>query len=467
MRCDTSVFAGLHCIILGISYGCEELLGAQCEDLLLEHVLMHKTSSKETCLSKNNEHSHFCCLMSQKCGACQHINIPYADQLASKDQYVAQLFADIANPASIRPILGMKHPYYYRNKVASPYVRGRKLAPSKNARTSMRDRARGGVRKKASRYEVLCGMYAAGTHRVVQTDDCLIENQQAKRIIIAVRDLMLRFGIEPYNEDKGTGFMRHAIVRVGHSSKEILVTLVTNGWDFPASRSFCRELVKRCPEITTVVQNINERQTNVILGPHEQRLYGPGFILDKLCGLSFRISSQSFYQVNSQQTEVLYQQAINLADLAGSETVIDAYCGTGTIGLVAAKNGAAQVIGVDTVESAIHDARENARHNGVDNARFVVEDAGVFMKYLAADKQSVDVLLMDPPRAGSNEEFLRSAVQLAPGRIVYISCNPVTQVRDLRFLGGHGYDVCVVQPVDMFPHTNHVEVICLLVKRDK
>lgn len=428
---------------------------------------MRKTSPKETYFSKNNECNHFRCSVSQKCGACQYVNTPYDDQLAFKDKYVAQLFADVADSIALRPVLGMKHPYYYRNKVASPYVRGRKLAPSKNVCSSTRGRACGGMRKKASRYEVLCGMYATGTHHVVQTDECLIENQQAKRIILAVRDLMLRFGIEPYNEDKGTGFMRHAIVRVGHSSKEILLTLVTNGRDFPASRSFCRELVKRCPEITTIVQNINERQTNVVLGQYEQRLYGPGFILDKLCGLSFRISSQSFYQVNSEQTEVLYQQAIGLAGLTGSEKVIDAYCGTGTIGLVAAKNGAAQVIGVDTVESAIRDARENARHNGVDNARFIVEDAEVFMKQLAADKQAVDVLLMDPPRAGSNEEFLRSAVQLAPRRVVYISCNPVTQVRDLRFLCDHGYDICVVQPVDMFPHTNHVEVVCMLESQDK
>ena len=275
------------------------------------------------------------------------------------------------------------------------------------------------------------------------------------------------------DEDRGTGFMRHAVVRVGHTTGEVLVTLVTNGQQFPGAKSFCRELVRRCPFITTVVQNINERQTNVVLGQREQVLYGPGFILDKLCGLSFRISSQSFYQVNSVQTEVLYRQAIELAGFTGAEHAIDAYCGTGTIGLVAASMGAAQVTGVDCVESSIRDARQNARHNGVDNARFAVADAGAFMRDMAAQTAAAGragtdeegrplVLLMDPPRAGSTEEFLRAAVQLAPERIVYISCNPETQVRDLGFLKQFGYGVRTVQPVDMFPHTDHIETIALI-----
>ncbi len=333
-------------------------------------------------------------------------------------------------------------------------------------------------------------MYAAGTHRIVDTRECLIENEQAKRVIQAVRSIMLKFGIEPYDEDRGVGFMRHAVVRVGHTSGEVLVTLVTNGRQFPGAKSFCRELVRRCPFVTTVVQNINERQTNVVLGQQEQVLYGPGFILDKLCGLSFRISSQSFYQVNSVQTEVLYRKAVELARFTGAEHAIDAYCGTGTIGLVAASMGAARVTGVDSVASAIRDARQNARHNGVDNAEFVAADAGAFLRELAADAAAVTdaaaaanmpaneaaapgeapsarepiVLLMDPPRAGSTEEFLSAAVRLAPDRIVYISCNPQTQVRDLAFLRKHGYEARAVQPVDMFPHTDHIETVVLLTR---
>ena len=409
------------------------------------------------------------CPVARACGACQHVAVPYVEQLARKNARVAELFANVAPQEALRPILGMENPYHYRNKVVSPYAPGRKLpgGPGANARTDApASRGKRNARNKRStvRREILCGMYAAGSHRIIDTEGCLIENEEAKRIIRAIRSLMPRFSMEPYNEDTGTGFLRHAVVRVGHESGEILVTLVTNGRDFPGSKAFCRELVKRCPTITTIVQNVNERQTNVILGQHAQRLYGPGVILDTLCGLSFRISSQSFYQVNAQQTEVLYETAIALAGFTGTESAIDAYCGTGTIGLVAAKRGAAQVTGVDTVASAIKDARENAQHNGVENARFVVGDAGDFMCELAAAGERADVLLMDPPRAGASEEFLEAAATLAPARIVYISCNPETQVRDLAFLRKRDYVVRIVQPVDMFPHTDHIETVCLLTR---
>lgn len=411
------------------------------------------------------------CPVDHLCGACQHVGEPYADQLIRKDAQVAKLFRDLAGCDAIRSITGMDDPFHYRNKVVSPYAPGRKLPHSEDSakrvagkRTRAHGRGRAGARAPRPRHEILCGMYAAHSHRIVPTDGCLIENDRARAIISAIRDLMPRFGIEPYREDAGSGFLRHVIVRVGHTSGEILVTLVTNGDTFPASRSFCRELIRRHPGVTTIVQNVNERQTNVILGEREQRLYGPGFILDRLSGLSFRISSRSFYQVNAIQTEVLYQQAVELAALSGSETVIDAYCGTGTIGLVAAKHGAARVIGVDSVPSAIRDARENARHNGVGNAQFVVGDAGEFMRACAGAGDMADVLFMDPPRAGASAAFLEALVALAPRRIVYISCNPETQVRDLAYLCRHGYAVRVVQPVDMFPHTDHIEVCCLLSK---
>lgn len=440
------------------------------------------------------------CPQAKRCGACQHVSEPYARQLAAKDARVAELFADVAAPDTLRPIIGMDEPYRYRNKVMSPFAPARKGGhPAKRAGGG---RGRGGARPSrpnsgSAQGDILCGMYAAGTHRIIDTRDCLIENEQAKRVIQSIRSIMLKFGIEPYDEDRGCGFIRHAVVRVGHTSGEVLVTLVTNGRQFPGAKSFCRELVRRCPFITTVVQNINERKTNVVLGQQEQVLYGPGFILDKLCGLSFRISSQSFYQVNSVQTEVLYRKAIELANFTGTEHAIDAYCGTGTIGLVAASMGAARVTGVDSVASAIRDARQNARHNGVDNAEFVTADAGAFLRELAADAASGRVaapvtpapapvaapaaapapagavpdaapgrepvvLLMDPPRAGSTEEFLSAAVRLAPERIVYISCNPQTQVRDLEFLQKHGFVVRAVQPVDMFPHTDHIETIALI-----
>ncbi len=387
------------------------------------------------------------CAVARSCGGCSLVDVPYAEQLAQKDAHIAKLFAGF-DVLDVRPIIGMSDPYHYRNKVTSPFVHGK--------------RGPNGGR------EILTGMYAAGTHRIVQTDGCLVENEQAQQVIRTVKQIMKRHKIEPYDENRGTGFMRHAVIRVGHESGEVLVTLVTNADEFPSSKSFCRELVKKCPFVTTVVQNVNTRQTNVILGEKERRLYGPGFILDTLCGLSFRISSRSFYQVNATQTTVLYETAMKLAGFhvaAAPDTplsAIDAYCGTGTIGLVAAKRGAAQVVGVDSVDSAIRDARENARHNGVENARFVTADATDFMRDLAAEGERVDVVFMDPPRAGSTEEFVDALSQLKPGRVVYISCNPETQVRDLTWFSRAGYRAVTVQPVDMFPYTDHIETVCLL-----
>lgn len=407
------------------------------------------------------------CPAQKQCGACQLLAVPYEKQLERKQHEMIKLFDPLTNENTVfNPILGMENPFHYRNKVTSPYVPGRKLPGAKKPQGK---KGKGASRQKAA-HEILCGMYAAGSHRVINTDSCLLENKEAKRVVLAIRSLMQRYHMEPYNEDANTGFIRHAIVRVGHSSGELLVTVVTNGKEFPASRNFCRELKKRCPAITTVVQNVNTRQTNVILGSEgEKTLYGPGFIIDELCGLTFRISSHSFYQVNATQTEVLYRRAIELAHFTGVETAMDAYCGTGTIGLVAAKGlpgaehaHAARVIGVDNVFSAIKDARENARHNGIENAEFTAEDAGRFMDKLAKEGEALDVLLMDPPRAGSNEQFLRSACTLAPQRIVYISCNPTTQARDIEYLVQHGYRLAEIQPVDMFPHTNHVENICAL-----
>lgn len=424
------------------------------------------------------------CPVDARCGGCKNLRVPYTKQLIDKQLRIERLFAPLAPDRAISLIKGMKDPYHYRNKVISPFAPGKKLPPRgqdrkaidpHNRKTADVRGAKGGKGKRSqARYEILTGMYAAGSHELVPTDKCLIENETAKKVVLAVRDIMRKHDVAPYREDTGTGFMRHVVVRVGHSSGEVLVTLVTNSDDFPSSKSFCRELIRLCPAVTTVVQNVNERQTNVILGDKERVLYGPGFILDELCGLSFRISSKSFYQVNATQTEVLYRAAMDLAGFDGTQVAIDAYCGTGTIGLVAAKLGAARVIGVDSVESAIRDARTNARHNGVENAEFVAGDATDFMCELAKEgvlgAESPEegaqagglVVLMDPPRAGSTEEFLRAAAALAPERIVYISCNPETQARDVEFLDSIGYAVVAVQPVDMFPHTDHIECIVAL-----
>lgn len=423
------------------------------------------------------------CPVDERCGACQLLAIPYAGQLTSKQAEIEELFADALaeDGATIQSILGMDEPLHYRNKVISPYAPGKRTvskAHAKDTKHSQEQRAgKRNVKNRSEQREILCGMYAKGTHRIIPTDECLIENQVAKKIIQAIRLVMMRYGIEPYNEDTGKGFLRHAIARVGHRSNEVLVTLVTNAEDFPGAKNFARELVKRCPEITTIVQNVNTRATNVILGEGKERtLYGPGFILDRLCGLSFRISSHSFYQVNAVQTEVLYEAAIELAHLQGTERILDAYCGTGTIGLVAARalqekspaaaKDGALVVGVDKVESAIVDARNNAKHNGIENASFIAEDAGVFMNEMAGRDEALDVLFMDPPRSGASLEFLQATAHLHPRRIVYISCNPKTQARDVAYLRERGYRLEAIQPVDMFPHTTHIENICALVAAD-
>lgn len=436
------------------------------------------TPKKANCSTESTLAHSASCPVQDKCGACQLLAIPYEDQLFQKQQEMAALFGKLVTKHTVvSPITGMENPYYYRNKVTSPYVPGKKIRSGKTGtnskkhhkKTSNNKTSKKAPRPDTARREILCGMYAAGTHNVIATDNCLLENKTAKRIVLAIKQLMQRYHMEPYNEDTGKGFVRHAVIRVGHASNEILVTLVTNEKAFPGSKNFCRELAKQVPEITTIVQNINTRQTNVILGEEEKTLYGPGFILDELCELSFRISSHSFYQVNSTQTEVLYRLAIQMAHLSGTETVLDAYCGTGTIGLVAAKGlpeapqeHAANVIGVDNIAAAIKDAKNNAQHNGIENAQFITDDAGKFMTRLAAEGEQLDVLLMDPPRAGASEDFLKATCVLKPNRIVYISCNPKTQQRDVAYLTKHGYHLLRIQPVDMFPHTDHTENICLL-----
>lgn len=385
------------------------------------------------------------CTVFGRCGGCTLLDVPYREQLIAKNALVVKLYSGIVDSSVVRPILGMRDPCHYRDKLIAPFVPGK--------------RGTGGKR------EVLTGMYERGTHRVVPTDGCLLENEVAQKVVRAVVSIMKKHGIEPYDEDAGKGFLRHAVVRVGHESGEVLVTLVTNGDEFPHSKSFCRELVRRVPQVTTVVQNVNTRQTNVILGGKERVLYGPGFILDTLCGMSFRISSRSFYQVNSQQTEVLYRAAIELAALRSGDTVVDAYCGTGTIGLVAARLAdGVTLVGVDSVESSVRDARKNALHNGIEGAQFVAADAADFLKGIASEGLDSDrvVLFMDPPRTGSSPEFLDAAAALRPGRIVYISCNPRTQVRDVCRLMDAGYELDALQPVDMFPHTDHIECIASL-----
>ena len=375
----------------------------------------------------------FRCPVAARCGGCQLSHMSYTEQLALKQKRVEELLHGLC---PVAPILGMSQPLHYRNKVHAVLAVDKRGLP-------------------------VSGVYAMGTHRVVPVQHCLIEDERADRIIQTIVSMLPRYKLRVYNEYTHRGFLRHVVIRTGHVTGQIMVVLVATSLSFPGGRDFVRELVERHPEITTVVLNENSRQTSVVLGTRETVLYGDGFMEDSLCGKVFRISPQSFYQVNARQCEVLYRTAIDMAGLTGKETLLDAYCGTGTIGLCAADH-IERLIGVELNADAVRDARENARRNGVENATFLCEDAGHFMVRMAREGFRADVVLMDPPRAGSDEPFLRSLLTLAPERIVYVSCNPETLARDLRVLVRGGYRAEKAVPVDMFPFTEHVETVVLL-----
>lgn len=377
------------------------------------------------------------CPHSKKCGGCQLQNLDYKEQLAHKERTCIRLLGKFCR---VEPIIGMENPYHYRNKVQAAFGTTR-----------------------AGR--IISGIYQSSTHNIVAVDSCMTEDEIADRIIVDIRRLLRDFKMTTYNEVTGRGFLRHVLVKRGFQTGEVMVVLVTGTPIFPARNNFTRALLKLHPEITTIIQNVNDRYTSMLLGQNEKTLYGPGYITDILCGLRFRISAKSFYQINPVQTEVLYGKAMEFAELTGKETVIDAYCGIGTIGMVAAKR-AGQVLGVEVNRDAVRDARENAKLNRVKNIRFVCADAGDFMVDMANAGEHCDVLFMDPPRAGSDTAFLSCALTLAPRRIVYVSCNPETLARDLNFLTKRGYRAEKIQPVDMFPHTDHVETVCQLVLRN-
>ena len=373
------------------------------------------------------------CEKQKKCGACQLQNLTYEEQLSFK---MAKTIRLLGRFCRVREIIGMEHPYHYRNK----------------AQAAFGATARG---------KLISGIYQSGSHRIVETDACLLENEKADAIIVTIRRLAVSFGYAPYDEDARRGFLRHVLVRTAEATGQILVAIVTAGNQFPRKNDFVRSLLEKHPEITTVVQSVNTADTSMVLGDRQNVLYGSGYIEDELCGCRFRISAASFYQINHAQTQKLYSAAMEFAALKETDVVLDAYCGVGTIGLTAAKRGC-QVVGVEINPDAVRDAIENRKLNGLKNARFLCGDAGAFMRTLAQEKEKLDVVFTDPPRAGCSREFLASLCKLKPDRVVYISCNPETQARDLDYLTKNGYKVRKIQPVDMFPHTSHVETVVRL-----
>ena len=383
-----------------------------------------------------------CRLKAKKCGGCPMLGLDYAEQLKQKEAAVRKL---VGKYGPVAPIRGAENPCHYRNKVISTFAAGP-----------------GG--------KLVSGIYAAGTHKVLPVESCLLQDEVLDTVMQAVRAAASTCRYQPYNEDKDTGLLRHCLLRRGVVSGQVMVVLVTAQPVLPGAKNFVRALLaeaeKRHVPVTTVVQNYNPRRTSVVLGEEEKTLYGKGFILDTLCGKTYALSPRSFYQINHDQTEVLYGLAVEAARLTGKEVVLDAYCGIGTIGLTASGR-AKQVVGVELNRDAVRDAIGNARHNDVKNTRFFAADATQWITEAAAAGQRADVIFMDPPREGSTPQFIESVARMAPKRVVYVSCNPETMARDLALLTAKGYRAEGFTPVDLFPQTAHCEVVCALTRSQK
>jgi len=374
------------------------------------------------------------CPVVDECGGCQLQHIAYDAQLRLKRQQVADALERVGKltGVTVHPTLGMAEPWAYRNKAQFPmgYRSGR----------------------------VIAGFFAPGTHRIIDIEQCEIQHPLGNRIMAEVKGLARAHGVRIYDERTHTGVLRHVLARVGRGTGEGMAVLVTNGREFPHGEEIARELMVRIPELVSVVQNVNPARTNVVLGRESRVLAGKEHITDYIGDLKFNISPVSFFQVNPAQTEVLYGRALEYAGLTGVETVLDLYCGIGTISLFLARQ-AESVIGIEWVKEAVADAEENAERNGVRNVRFIAGDAAVEMPRLAAEGERADVIVLDPPRKGCDEPVLEAIAQVRPRRVVYVSCNPASLARDLGRLQGMGYRTAEVQPVDMFPHTAHVECV--------
>lgn len=379
------------------------------------------------------------CVIYDRCGSCHLLHCTYKRQLQLKQLQLTQLVKkSTVSHLKVHDVIGMKHPFGYRNKIIVSFSKGK-------------DR------------KIKAGFYEEYTHHVVAFEHCLLHDDLCDNIIQSIVLLMQRNRIEPYDEDRRRGLLRHVLIRKGSVSNQIMVVFVLQNNVFPGGKNFVQALLKKHPQITTVVQNVNARKTSVVLGNEERILYGKGFIEDTLCGYKFQISPKSFYQINHDQCEVLYEKALSLCHLQGDEVLLDAYCGIGTIGMYAS-NFVKQVIGVELNKDAIKDAIHNAKRNGIKNIRFVSDDAGVFMQKCAAQKEHIDIVIMDPPRSGSSQVFMDACANLKAKQIVYVSCDPTTQLRDLQYFKKLGYHAKDMYLVDMFPNTMSLESIVLLTR---
>ena len=386
-------------------------------------------------IKKSEDRIQPLCGVCTACGGCQFQQYAYPAQLRYKTNKVRNAFKRQGIDVDVLDTLGMENPYEYRNKIQVPIGRD-------------------------PHGHIVSGFYRSGTHKIIPIDKCYIENVKASEIIAQFRKLIKDFRYEPYNEDTGYGLFRHILIRTSYHYDDVMVTLVTTQDAFKGKNNFVQAFVKACPNIKCIVQNINSRDTNVILGEKERILYGSGHIKDSILGVDFLISSKSFFQVNPVQVETLYSKAIEFADLKEDEEVFDAYCGIGTISLIASKK-VKKVVGVEIVKEAIIDAKKNARLNHIENAEFICDDASKAIENFFDNNRKFSTVFVDPPRKGLDEKFVNTLLKIKPKKIVYVSCDPETLARDIKILLDK-YEIKTVQPVDMFPMTFHVETVVSL-----
>jgi 23S rRNA (uracil1939-C5)-methyltransferase len=381
------------------------------------------------------------CPIYKECGGCQLQHLSYEGQLLAKEKQVRDVLTRIGKLENVKvhPVLGMSEPWRYRNKAQVPV-----------------GEREGGL---------IAGFYQQRSHEIIDMEACMIQQEKNDEVVQAVKRICTKHGVTAYNEQRHKGTLRHIMARHGQVTKEVMVVLVTRTSELPNKEKIVNEIVESVEGVKSIIQNVNSKKTNVILGDETRVLWGEEVIYDLIGNVKFAISSRSFYQVNPEQTKVLYDQALSYAELTGEETVIDAYCGIGTISLFLAQK-AKKVYGVEIVPEAIADANRNAELNGIENVEFAVGEAEVVIPNWYKEGIVADVLVVDPPRKGCDDALLQTIIEMKPKKVVYVSCNPATLARDLRVLEDGGYTTLEVQPVDMFPHTTHCEAVASIVWRE-
>ena len=381
------------------------------------------------------------CPIYKECGGCQLQHMSYEGQLKAKEKQVSGVLQRIGKLENVKvhPVIGMENPWRYRNKAQVPIGENE-----------------GGL---------IGGFYQQRSHQIIDMKACIIQQEKNDEVVKKVKEICNINGVRAYDEQKHKGELRHIMARYGLKSGEVMVVLVTRTNELTGKKKIIEEIVKRIPGVKSIVQNINSKKTNVIFGDETKVLWGEEVIYDSIGDIKFAISARSFYQVNPEQTKVLYDKALEYADLTGEENVIDAYCGIGTISLFLAQK-ARKVYGVEIVPEAIEDAKKNAELNGISNVEFAVGEAETVIPEWYENGVVADVLVVDPPRKGCDEKLLQTIINMKPKKVVYVSCNPATLARDLRVLEDGGYQTVEVQPVDMFPQTTHVECVSQIVLKN-